>query len=277
MLLWLLLFVHAGGARAGVDFCDQTVFPSCLRDFQACEFDFDYGSTGGALLLGAVHVFGHGTIPNPDLEAQTGLSLDCSVTGLGTDLVVVRTRIGNPTASTAGQVRVFAFVNPNGNTFTSSQFLYDVPGVSFGAVAPGEPSFYGIDDLANLDASTPGNIDFEIFGAGLTNSNYCGAFCDVVFALQWSVGDLAPGTAAQITLGLSDTGVLASGRYLTAARANDSGVPDDPTTILTFSGHSAIVPLLATVPALSPWGISAVLAAIVGGGAVGLRRKDRSG
>ena len=72
----LLLIVLAGSAipraaHAVVDFCDLVQFPFCLRDFGSCEFDLDYGNTGGLLLLGSVRVDDGPTLINPQVEGQT--------------------------------------------------------------------------------------------------------------------------------------------------------------------------------------------------------------
>jgi hypothetical protein len=256
MLLLGALLLAAPRADAVIQYCDQVAFPTCVVDLVDCEFDFDYGSTGGAFSLGAVHVFGLGTFTNPDLQAGTGLEIDCSIFGVGRDFVRIRTRIINATGSTAESIRLFAFVNPNGNTFTSTTFLYDAPSVSFTSAEPGEPDHWGIDDVANLDTQTPGNIDFEIFGAGLSDTNYCGAFCDVVFALQWSVGDLPTDEQVVLNVGLSDVGHTLSENYLQAARTDDLGVPDDPTTVLTLSGTARVG--TSAIPALPIWGIAAL-------------------
>ena len=94
----------------------------------------------------------------------------------------------------------------------------------------------------------------------LTNSNYCGAFCDVVLALQFEIGSLANGATALITVAYSDTGRSVSPRQLSAARADESGVTDDPGTVLTVSGS---VHIATSVPALSGRSIALLIAMLI--------------
>ena len=54
LLLGLTLILVGGTlpAFAVVDFCDPIADPNgCPLDFTACEFDFDYGATGGGRML----------------------------------------------------------------------------------------------------------------------------------------------------------------------------------------------------------------------------------
>lgn len=225
----------------------------------------NYGDTGTAVALGALYVDGLGTIENPDIESQTGLSLGCSVVGNGTSLLKISHSITNATASPTSTLRFFSFVDPDGNGRLMGQELNDVPGISFTGSGASEADFYGVDAVANLDPGSPGNLDYEIFENGqLTDTNYCGSFCDMVAALEFDLGVLGPGETGTITVGLSDSGQTISQRLLTAARANSGGIPDDPNTVLTISGtFVGPPPPPLSIPALPSYGAHLLSAAVL--------------
>lgn len=239
-LCGLLAVLPAGAVRATVDFCDVVAFPECVVDLGSCILDLDYGNSGLVRSLAFIHVDGIGTLSTLQFPPQTGLGLTCEVTGLGSSTALVELTIDNPTGLLSPVLTYFAFVNPDGNADPSSPntMLKDVPGVTAPmTIPPGDPLAFGIDDRDNLDSSMSGNIEHEMFVlAALSDTDFCAPVCDQVAALEFGFGIIPPGGSASVIVALSDGGTAISQTFITAARADDFGVPDDPGTVLTFSG-----------------------------------------
>ena len=75
----------------------------------------------------------------------------------------------------------------------------------------------------------------------MDNSNNCAAGCDLIYALQWDLGLLAPGEIAIVSIGLSDDGQALSANFLDANSVEDSAS-------LRLSGVATVVPVPAALP-----------------------------
>jgi hypothetical protein len=153
-------------------------------------------------------------------------------------------------AGTSAMTLVYSVANKDPASYTNLRFMVDViadaagglynstPTVVWGTNSNGEPDHYEVRsyDPANLlSNSILGNTPLND-----TVDSLCGGPCDLDFALQWNLAELAPGEIWRINLGLSDDGsTLSPNRYLIA----DAGSVGE----LTFSGDSTVVPIPGAV------------------------------
>ena len=193
--------------------------------------DIDYGAAGVATV--SANYIGPFGIQTPDVvnAGVAGLSFTSSVSGHGTGLFTIEYQLENTSVGDNFNLGFIVRVDPDGDGF----FSEDTGKSSFESLAAGEPSDWEID-------SSSGNIDQNINAAGqLDNSNNCApAGCDLIYALQWDLGLLAPGDIALVTIGLSDDGQALSGNFLDANAVSSS-------TSLRLSG-TTVVPVPAALP-----------------------------
>lgn len=214
------------------------------------EFEIDYAAAGVAT-VGANYTGPFG-IQTPDVVGTSvaGLSFISSVSGNGTGLFTIDYKLENTSVSDSFNLGFIVRVDPDGAGF----FTNDTGSSSFASAVAGEPSSWEID-------SSGGNIDSNIGGGALDNSNNCLAGCDLIYALQWDLGLLNPGQIALVRVGLSDNGQALSANFLDANSLSDSAS-------LRLSGVASVVPIPAALPLF--------LSAIAGLGFLS-RRKRESG
>jgi hypothetical protein len=269
-LLGSLAFSQNAGAV--VDFCDVALFPLCdQHDFGTCQFDIDYGNTGTVRANGILWVDGQGALNNTQIEPQTDLTLGCSVSGTGTSAMKVSITFTNDGVAASPNLTYFAFTNPDGNAISTNLGNDDVPEAFFLEAGSGNwADNWGTDEKDSLNSGVPGNIFYEISTSGqLSNSNYCGSFCDTIVSLQWDIGSLLPGESMRAVVFYSDDGSRANDNYVTISRADENGVKDDPGTVLTMSGF--IGPPPPSVPIASPLTRTLIVVCLVAGGGLLLR------
>ena len=199
-------------------------------------YDLDYGPSGGIASLDGFYTGPFG-VQTPDVvEASVaGLSASYEVVGDGTDLMQFRFLLENTSASATSGLGFLVRVNPDGTGFSSP----DLGQVTFPAQTAGEAAAFEIDDEFS------GNIGANVVGGVLDDTNSCVSACDLVYALSWEIGALAPGQVALVNVGLSDVMLTLSGRYLDAIAA------DDAQSTLRLSGTATVVPLPGALPLLS--------------------------
>jgi hypothetical protein len=193
-------------------------------------YEIDYGAAGVAS-VSASYIGPFGT-QTPDVvdASVAGLSFTSSVSGDGTGLFAIEYQLENTSVGDSFNLGFIVRVDPDGDGF----FTEDTGSSSFGSVAVGEPSDWEID-------SSSGNIDQNIAAGQLDNSNNCDPEgCDLIYALQWQLGLLAPGDIAIVTVGLSDDGQALSANYLDADALSRS-------SSLRLSG-TTVVPVPAALP-----------------------------
>lgn len=173
--------------------------------------------------------------PTETVVLNPALSFSYAVSGAGTDLFTITYTITNKNAPAFNNLRLWAFVNPDGDQVDYLDRLGEAWGAK-GAKDPvaREALAFTYNPLDNLPSRA-------IINGGLTDgapSAECtaAAGCDGVFALQWNADALAAGESFVVKIGLSDSGKTLSSRYLTATSVVD------PATVLTFSGTSEITP-----------------------------------
>ena len=194
-------------------------------------FDIDYADFGVATV--SANYIGPFGIETPDVVGASvaGLSFISSVSGDGTGLFTIDYQLENTSVSDSFNLGFIVRVDPDG----AGLFTEDIGSSSFASAAAGEPSRWEID-------SSSGNIDSNIKpGGSLDNLNNCAPTgCDLIYALQWDLGLLAPGEIAIVTIGLSDDGQALSANYLDANSVLDSAS-------LRLSGVATVVPVPAAL------------------------------
>ena len=216
-----------------------------------------YGNGGNIYQLEPMlFMLGLGNASDPAAVAGRNAALQYSfaVSGQDTNLMTIDYRVRNTSASDSfSQLRFLVFANPDG-----AGDLADVLGQSWGPAAAGDADLR--EGRAVVDPITGIKADFRVNGT-LANTAFpqeptCAAApgCDATLGLQWNATTLAPGETFHLRLGLSDNGTTLSGRFLTATSVSN------PATVLTVSGHGAIVPVPEPGAA---WMLAAGLAGLV--------------
>lgn len=170
-------------------------------------------------------------------DKNSALQFSYTVSGQGTGLMTIDYRLRNVSADQSfSELRFAVAANPDG-----ALDLADVVSETWGAVpAQGAPALR--EGRAFVNAGIKANF---IINNGLDEGQQpldldCTAApgCDATVGLQWNADTLGPGETFRIQLGLSDNGQsLSPGRFLSISSVSD------PDTVLTFSGHGAIVPV----------------------------------
>jgi len=195
------------------------------------SFDLDYASAGVATV--DANYLGPFGIQTPDVVGGSvaGLDFSRSVSGDGTSLLEIDYRLENTSVSDSFNLGFIVRVDPDGSGFGTS----DAGSATFPSALAGEAGRWEID-------SSSGNIDQNINpGGSLDNSNNCLAGCDLIYAMQWDLGVLAPGQIASVRIGLSDDGQALSANFLDANSVSDSAS-------FRLSGVASVVPVPAAVP-----------------------------
>lgn len=197
-------------------------------------FDLDYAVAGVATVNARyIGPFGSQT-PKVVNDSVTGLSFSRSVFGDGTGLLEIDYQLHNTSVSDSFNLGLIIRVDPDG----TGLFSEDTGSSIFSSIGAREPVGWEID-------SPSGNIDSNINGGSLDNSNNCAPEgCDLIYALQWDLGQLDPGQTATVRIGLSDDGQTLSSNFLDANSVSDSAS-------LRFSGVvTSVVPIPAALPLL---------------------------
>lgn len=201
------------------------------------EFDLDYASFGAAG-VSARYLGPFGNLTPDVVDASVAnLSFESSTSGEGTGLFEISYRVRNTSASDSFSLSFIARVDPDGDGFAS----LDSGKETFTSNAAGEATGWEID-------AKSGNIDANLNGGLLDNTNNCASSCDLVYAMQWNLGALNPGQVAIIRLGISDDGQTVSNNFLDAKSTTSAAT-------LRFSGLATVVP----IPAALPMFISAII------------------
>ncbi|MEC9341351.1 MAG: VPLPA-CTERM sorting domain-containing protein [Pseudomonadota bacterium] len=215
--------------------------------------DIEYGATGLIpQLVPWLYVGSFGFLPFDVTESPTktatttDLTYEYSISGLGTGLTTISYTFGNTGSVSATDVSFIVHVNPDGSG-TFDDFATVVPMPWSSPVPSSEPAAYQVADWFEDKFSLNGT------NRRLDNTDSCAGRCDVEFALQWDLAELAPGMLWQVNVGLSDDGQTISSRYLEAVSADSDG------TALTFSGNASVVPLPASI-----WFLGTGLLAMLG-------------
>jgi hypothetical protein len=240
----------AGSAQAVVSAPGTTEFGGNMADIT-------YGSTGNIFQLDpALFVLGLGDSGNPQSVAGRApllLQYSFSVSGQDSGLMTIEYRMRNISqGETINQLRFMVFANPDGG-----DDFNDVLSETWGPAGLGNPVLREgrefVNPITGIKAGFGLNNNLSEGAAALDPACTALPGCDATVGLQWNAPVLAPGETFRVRLGLSDTNLALSSRFLTIRSATA------PDTVLTFSGQSAILPV--PEPA-AVWTMAAGLAAL---------------